>query len=179
MRKAQSQVSHAPTSASTQEKAEQFYSIKREVCIIMGDFNAKVGEGLELESGIDPFGLGERNERGEMLACFCQANGMTTTNTCFKQHPRRRYTLIQPGDRARNQSDYILITNEWKTTVLNSKSRPGADCETDHILVAAKICLKAYKIVKPKQSARFDTDKLKDLKIRNQFQIEIRINLNP
>ncbi|GFS05557.1 craniofacial development protein 2-like [Elysia marginata] len=125
----------------------------------MGDFTAKVGEGLELESGIGPFGLGERNERGEVLACFGQANGMTMTNTCFKQHPRHRYTWIQPGDRARNQIDYILITNEWK----NSKPRPGADCETDHILVAAKICLKAYKIVKPKQSARFDTDKLKDL----------------
>ncbi|GFS26835.1 endonuclease-reverse transcriptase [Elysia marginata] len=63
---------YAPTSVSTQEEAEQFYSDlqaikdkmpKREVCIIMGDFNAKVGEGLELESGIGPFGLGERNER--------------------------------------------------------------------------------------------------------------------
>ncbi|GFS15523.1 endonuclease-reverse transcriptase [Elysia marginata] len=177
-----------PTSASTQEEAEQFYSDlqaikdkmpKREVCIIMGDFNSKVGEGLELESGIGPCGQGERNERGEMLACFCQATGMTITNTCFKQHARRRYTWIQPGDRARNQIDYILITNEWKTTVLNSKSRPGADCETDHILVAAKICLKAYKIVRPKQSARFDTDKLKDLKIRNQFQIEIKNRFEP
>ncbi|GFS27966.1 endonuclease-reverse transcriptase [Elysia marginata] len=179
---------YAPTSASTQEEAEQFYSglqaikdkmHKREVCIIMGDFNANVGEGLEHESGSGPFGLGERNERGEMSACFCQANGMTITNTCFKQHPKRRYTWIQPGDRARNQIDYILITNEWKTTVLNSKPRPCADCETDHILVAAKISLKANKIVQPKQSARFDTDKLKDLKIRNQFQIEIKNRFEP
>ncbi|GFR95019.1 endonuclease-reverse transcriptase [Elysia marginata] len=103
---------------------------KREVCIIMGDFNAKVGEGegLEHESGIGPFGLGERNERGEMLACFCQANGMTIANTCFKQHPRRMYTWIQPGDRARNQIDCILITNEFLNSKFCSKFKVETWC---------------------------------------------------
>jgi len=88
---------YAPTSTSTDEGIDNFYNDlqsvidkipKREICIIMGDFNAKVGEGAESENGIDPFGLGERNERGEMLVSFCQANQLLVTNTTFKQHSK-------------------------------------------------------------------------------------------
>ena len=52
----------------------------------MGDLNAKVGEQEDRDCGIGPYGLGKRNERGDMLATFCQANGFTITNTCFSTH---------------------------------------------------------------------------------------------
>ena len=61
---------YAPTSASTDEEIEQFYNDlqavkdkipRREVCITMGDFNAKVGEGEDVDCGVGPFGLGVRN----------------------------------------------------------------------------------------------------------------------
>ena len=81
---------YAPTSTSSEDEIELFYNdlqaVKdkipsREITIIMGDFNAKVGEGEDHESGIGPYGLGERNDRGDMLAAFCRANDMTITNT--------------------------------------------------------------------------------------------------
>ena len=145
---------YAPTSDCDDEEIEKFYNDlqsakdkipNREMCIIMGDLNAKVGEQEDRDCGIGPYGLGKRNERGDMLATFCQANGFTITNTWF-QHPyRRRYTWISPGDRHRNQIDYIMINNEWKSSVINACTRPGVDCDTDHILVTARIRTKAFK----------------------------------
>ena len=174
---------YAPTSKSSEDEIEKFYidlqAVKdkippREICIIMGDFNAKLGEGKEPESGIGPYGLGERNERGDLLASFCRANNLLVTNTCFNQPYRRRYTWISPGDCFKNQIDYIHIGKEWKSTVLNAKSRPGADCDTDHTLVAATFRLKAYKKEKPKVKAKFDVDKLNDPQIKSAYQLELK-----
>ncbi|RUS86947.1 hypothetical protein EGW08_005272 [Elysia chlorotica] len=67
---------YAPTSQSSDEDIEHFYndlqSVKdsissKEICIVMGDLNAKVGEGEDNECGIGRHGLGGRNERGYTL----------------------------------------------------------------------------------------------------------------
>ena len=49
--------------------------------IIMGDFNAKVGQGQLKDSGLGPHGLGQRNERGERLLNFCKINNFSILNT--------------------------------------------------------------------------------------------------
>ena len=58
----------APTADYSEALLEQFYNElqatkdalpDRQVCIIMGDFNAKVGEGEDRVSGIGPYGRGE------------------------------------------------------------------------------------------------------------------------
>lgn len=173
---------YAPTTTSSDEEIEQFYNDlqttkdkvpRREACIVMGDLNAKVGEGEDRVCGIGPYGLGERNERGDMLASFCQANELDIANTLFRQPVRRRYTWISPGDRVRNQIDYIMIDRRWKSSVLNSKTLPGTDCDTDHILVTAKIRFKAMKVSKKKPSPKFDTEKLENPDIASSFQIEL------
>ena len=169
------------TSDCDDEEIENFYNdlqnVKnkipgREVCIIMGDLNAKIGEGADSACGIGPYGLGIRNERGDMLATFCQANNLTITNTLFNHPPRRRYTWISPGDRYRNQIEYIMIDSAWKTSVTNARTRPGVDCETDHILVTANLRLKVYKTEKGKYAAKYDLDKLNDPEIKEQYAIE-------
>ena len=85
---------YAPTSKSSEEDIENFYnelqSIKdsiptREICIVMGDLNAKVGEGEDTECGIGKHGLGKRNDRGDMLASFCQANNLLIFKTQEKK----------------------------------------------------------------------------------------------
>ena len=63
---------YAPASTSSDEEIEKFYNDlqiftmtirdkipKREICIVIGDFNTKVGEGADTECGIEPYGLGE------------------------------------------------------------------------------------------------------------------------
>ena len=53
---------------------------QRNVLIVMGDFNAKVGNDASLGGGaIGNFGFGDINDRGEQLIHFCNANGL-----CYK-----------------------------------------------------------------------------------------------
>jgi len=81
--------------------------------MIMGDFNAKVGEG-RFEALVGPYGLGLRNDRGERLCQFCQEENMKITHTWCKLPSRCLYSWKAPGDRPdniiRNQIDYMLIS---------------------------------------------------------------------
>ena len=54
---------------------------------------------------------------------------------------------------------------------MNAKSRPGVDCDTDHILVAVRMRMNTYRIEKRKKQSKFDIEKLKDPNIREVFQI--------
>ena len=76
--------------------------------MVLGDFNAVVGEGQE-GNVVGKYGLGERNERGEGLTNFCRRNSLIVGNTWFNQHKRRRYTWKSPLDDQTYQIDYILI----------------------------------------------------------------------
>src|SRR6476469_7487959 len=76
--------------------------------IVMGDFNAVVGEGKE-DRVAGKFGLGKRNDRGERSIEFCKSQNRVITNTRFEQKKRRRYTWKSPGDLRRYQLDYILV----------------------------------------------------------------------
>jgi len=96
---------YAPTSDSSDEDIDTFYaeveqanklSKSKEVVIIMGNFNSKIGKGKH-EDIVGNYGLGERNERGERLLEWAQANDIIG-NTWFTQHPRRLWTWQSPGD---------------------------------------------------------------------------------
>ena len=129
---------------------------RREICILMGDFNAKVGEGAEPSAGIGRFGLGIRNERGQRLADFSAANNLSILNTQFKHHKRRRFTWTSPDQSTRNQIDYMLINKKWSNNVLDSRTKPSADGDTDHKLVFSKVQLKAFNVKRSTQPFRFN-----------------------
>ena len=138
----------------------------------MGDLNAKVGEGADPDCGIGPFGHGTRNARGEMLAAFCKANNLIVTNTLFNQPQRRRYTWVSPLDNSFHQLDYIMTDAKNRSSLINSRARPTADCDTDHFLVIAKIRVKVMKSEKSKPPVRFNLEKLKDPDIKAKYEIE-------
>ena len=92
--------------------------------------------------------IGDTNERGEKLIEWCKANDFTVTNTWFKNHPRRQWTWMSPGDRTRNKIDYILIQNRFRNSIKSSKSMPGADCDSDHAPVLCKLLVKLRKLKK-------------------------------
>lgn len=147
---------YAPTSTADEEEIDEFYDQlaevtnqlpKKEITLIQGDFNAKVGVDCTESEVAGIFGLGTRNESGEKLIQFCQGSEMVIANTLFKQHPRRLYTWTSPNGEYRNQIDYSLIQSRWRSSIGNVKTRPGADCGTDHQLLVSKfrIHLKSVK----------------------------------
>ena len=72
----------------------------------MGDFNAKLGKGSATKL-IGPYGLGERNERGDRLEDFAIENDLAVTNTLFQQHKRRLYTWTSPNGEQKQKMDNI------------------------------------------------------------------------
>ena len=61
------------------------------------------------------FGLGVWNEAGERLIEFCQENALVIVNTLFQKHKRRLYTWTSLDGHQRNQIDYILCSQRWKS----------------------------------------------------------------
>lgn len=135
---------YAPTTTASDDEIKDFYTCledtidkipNREIAIIMGDFNAKIGTTTNddhLRTMISQYGIGTRNVRGERLLQFCIDNNFTIANSLFKQHIRRLYTWTSPDQRTKNQIDYIMIRSRWRTSILSTKTLPGADCSTDH-----------------------------------------------
>ena len=138
---------YAPTSNAEEAEVERFYedlqdllelTAKKHVLFIIGDRNAKVGS-QETPGVTGKFGLGIRNEAGQRLIEFCQDNALVTANTLFQQHKRRLYTWTSPDGQHRNQIDYIICNQTWKSSIQSAKTRPGADCGSEHELLTAKI----------------------------------------
>ena len=73
---------------------------------------------------------------------------LVIANTHFQQHKRRLYTWTLPDGQHQNQVDYILCSQRWRSSIQSTKTRPGADCGSDHELLIAKFRLKLKKVGK-------------------------------
>ena len=113
---------------------------KKDVLFIIEDWNAKVGS-QETPGVTGKFGLGVQNEAGQRLIEFCQENALVIANTLFQQHNRRCYTWKSADGQYRNQSDFILCSQRWRSSIQSTKTRAGADCGSDHGLLIAKFRL--------------------------------------
>ena len=91
---------------------------------------------------------------------FCQENALVIANTLFQQHKRRLYTWTSPDGQHQNQTDYILCSQRWRSSIQSTKTRPGADCGSDHELLIAKFRLKLKKVRKTIRPFRYDLNQI-------------------
>ena len=110
-------------------------------------WNAKVGS-QETPEVTGKFGLGVQNETQQRLTEFCQENTLVIGNTLFQQHKRRLRMDITRRSTP-NQADFIFYSQRWRSSIQSAKTRPGADCGSDHELLIAKLRLKSKKLGKP------------------------------
>ena len=115
---------YAPTSYAEEAEVEWFYedlqdllelTHKKDVFFIIGDWNAKVGS-QETPGVAGKFGFGIRNEAGQKLIEFCQENTLVIEIILFQQHKRRLYTWTSTDGQHRNQTDYILCSQRWRSS---------------------------------------------------------------
>ena len=118
-------------------------------------------------------GLGVWNEAGQRLIEFCQENTLVIANTLFQQHKRRLYTWTSPDGQHRNQTDYTLCSQRWRSSIQSAKTKPGADCGSDHELLIAKFRLKLKKVGKTTRPFRYDLNQIPydyTAEVRNRFK---------
>ena len=96
----------------------------------------------------------------QKLTEFCQEMALVIANTLFQQHKRRLYTWTSPDSQHRNQIDYILCSQRWRSCIQSAKTRPGADCGSDHELLIAKFRVKLKKVGKTTRSFRYDLNQI-------------------
>ena len=144
---------YAPTSNAEEAEVERFYedlqdhlelTPSKDVLFIIGDWNEKVGS-QETPGVTGKFDLGIQNEAGQRLIEFCQENALVIANTLLQQHRRRFCTWTSPDGQHQNQTDYILCNQRWRSSIQSVKTRPGADCGSDHKLLIGKFRLKLKK----------------------------------
>ena len=121
---------YTPTSNAEEAEVERFYedlqdllelTPQKDVLFIIRDWNAKAGS-QEIPGVTGKFGLGIRNEAGQRLIEFCQENALVIENTLFQQHKRRVYTWTSPDGQCRNQFDYILCSQRWRSSIQSTKT---------------------------------------------------------
>ena len=158
----------APTSNTEEAEVEWFYEdlrdlleliYKKDVLFIIGDWNAKVGS-QEIPGVTGKFSLGVQNEAGQRLIEFFQENALVITNTFFQQYKRRLYTWTSPDDQHQNQIDYIPCSQRWRSSIQSTKTRPGADCGSDHEVLIAKFRFKLKKVGKTTRPFRYDLNQI-------------------
>ena len=59
-----------------------------------------------------------------------------------------------------NHIDYILCRQKWRSSIQSAKTRPGADCGSDHELLIAKFRLKLKKVGKTTRPFRYDLNQI-------------------
>ena len=119
------------------------------------------------------FGLGVQNEAGQRLIEFYQENALVIVNTLFQQHKRRLYTWTSSNGQHQNQTDYILCSQRWRSSIQSTKTRPGADGGSDHELLIAKFRLKLKKVGKTTRPFRYDLNQIPydyTVEVRNRFK---------
>ena len=94
----------------------------------------------------------------ERLAVF-QENALVIANNLFQQNKRRLYAWTSPDGQYQNQTDYILSSQRWRSSI-QSAIRPRADCGSDHELLIAKFRLKLKKVGKNARLFRYDLNQI-------------------
>ena len=130
-------------------------------------------ESQEIPGVTSKFGPGIQNEAGQRLKEFCQENSLVIANIFFQQRNRWLYTWTSPDGQYWNQIDYILCSQRWRHSIQSAKTRPGAECGSNHELLIAKFRLKLKKVGKITRPFRCDLSQISydyRVEVTNRFK---------
>ena len=72
-----------------------------------------------------------------------------------------------------NQMDYILCSQRWRSSIQSAKTRPGADCGSDHEHLIAKFRFKLKKVGKATRPFNYDLNQIPynyTVQVTNRFK---------
>ena len=170
---------YAATTDATEAEVNQFYedlqgfpelTTKKDVFFIIRDWNANIGS-QEIPWVTDKFGIGVQNETGQSKQSFVK-------RTCwaqkipFSNNLRWLYVWPSPDRQYRNQIDYILCSQKWKSSIQLGKTIPGADWLRLWVIIA-KFRLISKKLGKTTWPFRYDLNQIPydyTVEVMNRFK---------
>lgn len=172
---------HAPTEEKDDATKEEFYERldevfercpRHDVKVVLGDFNAKVGKEGIFGPAVGNHSLHEStSDNGMRLIDFAVARNMVVSSTRFKHRSIHKATWLSPDQKTRNQIDHVLIDGRHSSSVMDVRTIRGANIDSDHFLVAAKLRtrLSTAKKVSAQQRRKFAVEKLQSTRTAETF----------
>ena len=140
--------------------------------VVGADLNGHVGEG---DNGDDEcmgrHGLGKRNNEGQAVVDFAKRMELAITNTYSVKKPAHKVTYNSGG--RRSQVDYIMVRRRRIKGVVDTKVIVNESVAKQHRIVVSAIIIWTKWRKAPKPVKRIKWWKLKDLKVKNKFKIEV------
>jgi hypothetical protein len=105
--------------------------------ILLGDCNVKVGREDIFKPTIGNESLLETSNDNEVrVVNFATSKNLVVKSTMFPHRKIHKYTWTSPDGKTHNQIDHILVDRRQQSSIFDVRSFRGADCDTDHYLVA-------------------------------------------
>jgi endonuclease/exonuclease/phosphatase family metal-dependent hydrolase len=149
--------------------------------ILMGDLNAKIGREDIFEQIISNESLHEAsNDNGVRVVNFATSKNLIVDSTTFPHRDIHKHTWTSPDGVTHSQIDHVLIDKRRHSNILDVRSFRGADCDTDHYLIMAKL---RERISVSKQARkkfdleRYDLKKLDDVEVKTRWKSQIDLQL--
>ncbi len=167
---------YAPTFSASRSCKDTFFSHLQDMllevpssdqCILVGDFNARVGSGVrgDLWDGVRGcHGYGSVNPAGVELLSFAAINNLSIVNTWFPKRDIFKRTWQHPGSLSWHCIDYVLVRGEDRHLCKDVSVVRSAECGSDHQLLCLMFELsqpiKQPTTKKSSRPRRFDVEKL-------------------
>jgi hypothetical protein len=161
------------------EELEQvFYQFPRyHMKILKGDFNAEVGREGNFKPIICNESLHEAsNDNGVRVVNFAISKNLIVKSITFPHRDIHKHTWTSSDGVIHNQIDHVLIDKRRHSNILDVRYFRGADCDTDHYLVLAKLRERISVSKRARQNfdlERFDLKNLNDVEVKEKYQVEI------
>jgi len=108
--------------------------------ILLGDFNAKLGRENIFKPTSGNMSLRQdSNDNGVRIVNFSTSKNLVVRSMMFLHSKIHEYIWTSPGGKTHNQIDRVLIDRRWHSSILDVRGFRGADGDTDHFLVVAKV----------------------------------------
>ena len=145
---------YAPQSGRDETESNEFYRqltglIKRynrkdNIVIVVGDFNAQIGQKTNEQSYLGNYGLGKQNRNGRKLSFLMVEHNLVATNTHFKHKKNQLFTFKGNSILKPSIIDYVMIPLKYtsKFIVTNSRCYNGTISHSDHKLLITTLMLK-------------------------------------
>jgi len=152
---------YAPTDDRDSDTKDGFYAQLQEVVerapredkvVVLGDFNARVGNDVEEWNGvIGKHGEETRNESGTRLLRFSAENEFSIMNTHFEHKEIHKFTWECPGRGLRSIIDYFLVRVDMRRDINDVRVIRGAEVGSDHHLLLMKMKVRGRKQAKKEE----------------------------